>query len=252
MSYDYIEVPFIPKKQVKLIVADGRTPEGILKKLDSFGIDIILTTGCLPLHHSIAHHPDIQLHPLGNRHIVVCPNCLDSLEPKLSGYGLNAIPGRTVLKSNYPDNIAYNVARVGSICFHRFKHTDPAIKENLEQQRLLLVNVKQGYSKCSTAVISSSAIITSDKTIHNMAIENCIDSLLITAGYISLEGRNYGFIGGCTGLVSSGVLAVTGSLKEHPDYHRIKTFLAKHKVELECLSDHTPIDVGSLIPLLES
>lgn len=251
MELNYIKTPFIPQKQVKLMLVDGRTPEKILNKLASLNIEVILTESCKGLNPSISYHPDIQLHPLGNEKIVVSPNSYPDIKKKLSKYGFNLIQGASLLKSNYPEDIAYNIARIGNYCFHKLKHTDTVIKKHLEAEGVLFINVNQGYSKCSTAVVNKTAIITSDKSIHKAAIKNGIDTLLIEPGYIKLEGQNYGFIGGCTGLIAPNVLAVTGSLKYHPDYERILQFLSKYKVEPVWLSDEIPIDLGSLIPLLE-
>ena len=43
-----------------------------------------------------------------------------------------------------------------------------------------IINVKQGYAKCSICVVSDNAIITADKGIAKAAIQNRIDVLEIT------------------------------------------------------------------------
>lgn len=251
MNLNFLKHPFIPENHVKLMLVDGRTPEHILCKLSSFGIDLILTDPCNSVYPSISCHPDIQLHSLGNGNIVASPNMFENIKNKLSKYSFNIICGHSVLKSNYPEDIAYNIARIGNICFHKLDCTDPIVKKNLVVNGLTLVNVNQGYTKCSTAIISNSAIITSDKGIHKAALQNGIDSLLIVPGYIHLKDLNYGFIGGCTGLIAPGVLVTTGSLESHPEFKKVLEFLNKHKVEMISLTSSIPIDIGSLIPLLE-
>ena len=251
MKFSYLKNPFIPEKQVKLMLVDGRIPERIVHKLSSLNIDLILTDECESLSPSISYHPDIQLHPIGNKDIVVSPNMYLNIKEKLSEYKFNIICGNSILRSNYPEDIAYNVGRIGNLCFHKLTHTDPVIKEHLQYNSIKFIDTNQGYTKCSMAIIKKNAIITSDRGIHNAALENDINSLLISSGYIALHGQNYGFIGGCTGLIAPGLLAVTGSLKMHPDYAEIKEFLTKHKVEILYLSNQMPIDLGSLIPLLE-
>lgn len=252
MALNFLNTPFIPQQQVKLMLIDGRVREDILYKLSSFNIDCILTDRCTSLHSSISYHPDIQLHPLGDDKLVISPNMYENIKAKLQQFSFNTICGSSFLKSNYPENIAYNVARIGNFCFHNLKYTDAVLSLYLQNKGLQFINIAQGYSKCSVTVINYTAIVTSDKGIHKAALKNGIDSLLISPGYIELENQPYGFIGGCTGLISPDVLAVTGSLKNHPDCKRIFEFCAKHKVEIIFLSDRIPIDLGSLIPLLEA
>jgi len=251
MELKFLKEPFIPESKVKLMLIDGRTPVAILEKLSSLGIDFILTEKCNSVHESISYHPDIQLHPLGNGRFAVCPKSFEILSKKLSAYGLEIICGTNPLKSNYPSDIAYNVARIGEICLHNFKYTEPIIKKYFEDNGFIMANVRQGYSKCSVVILNKSAIITSDKGIHEAGLINGIDSLLISPGNIMLDGESYGFIGGCTGLISPEVLAITGSIEKHPDYKRIMDFANKHNVDILFLSEQTPIDVGSLIPVLE-
>jgi len=252
MELRFLKQPFIPEKQVKLMLIDGRTPETILKELSSLGIDFILTEKCNSVQESISYHPDIQLHPLGNGRFAVCQESFENLSNKLSKYNCEIICGTNPLKSNYPNDIAYNVARIGEICFHNFKYTAPIIKSHFVDNGLVMLNVKQGYSKCSVVILNKSAIITSDKGIHEAALKYGIDSMLISSGNIVLEGQSYGFIGGCTGLISPDILAVTGSLENHPDYKKIMNHAKKHSIEILFLSGNIPIDVGSLIPIMEA
>ncbi|MGE5329634.1 MAG: DUF6873 family GME fold protein [Deltaproteobacteria bacterium] len=251
MGLRFLKQPFIPEKQVKLMLIDGSTPYPILEKLSSLGISLILTEKCTSVQESISYHPDIQLHPLGSNKIAVCPESFKTFSKKLLPYGFKIICGTNPLRSNYPDDIAYNVARIGKICFHNFKYTAPIIRSYFEDNRLVMLNVKQGYSKCSIAILNKSAIITSDKGIHETAFKYGIDSLLISPGNITLKDQSYGFIGGCTGLLSPDILAVTGSLENHPDCKKIINHAKKYSIEILPLSKDIPIDVGSLIPLME-
>lgn len=251
MELRFLEEPFIPKSKVKLMLIDGRASEDILDKLSSFGIDFILTQKNPNVSESVSYHPDIQVYPLGNGSFISCPESLNYLSEKLSQYRCEIIPGETSLKSNYPVDAAYNVARIGKLCLHNFKYTEPLILKEIENKSFQKVNIKQGYSKCSTAILNDSAIITSDNGIHKAALKNGIDSLLISPGHINLPGESYGFIGGCSGLIAPDIFAVTGCLDKHPDYKAIVKFIGKQQLELVFLSSKEPIDLGSLIPVLE-
>jgi hypothetical protein len=247
---NYIKQPFIPNNQVKLMAVDSQIPEKMLNKLASFGIDFIFTPVCHQLYDSIQSHPDVQIHPLGSNQIVICPNTYADISSQLNKYSFDCICGQKVLESNYPENIAYNVARVGDYIVHKTKFTDTVIREIL-QESVAYLNTNQGYSKCSVAIINTNTIITTDKSIKKVASDNEINALLIRPGNIGLKNKEHGFIGGCAGLISPDILAVTGTLRTHPDYTEIKEFLKKQKISILELSNEPPIDYGSLIPLLE-
>src|SRR5690606_21807117 len=117
-------------------------------------------------------------------------------------------------------------------------------KENLE-----FVDVKQGYSKCSMAVIDERAIITADYPIYKELSKRGIDVLLIQPGHIVLEGYSYGFIGGATGNLSKDVIMISGSMKEHPDKLKIENFIKRYNKEIYWLSHEKIIDIGTIITL---
>ena len=118
-----------------------------------------------------------------------------------------------------------------------------AIKDNLK-----IINVNQGYTKCSTCIVNKNAIITSDKSIYK-SCRNEMDVLLIRQGYIELSGTDYGFIGGSSFKYNRNTLVLIGNIKLHPDYESIKSFVENHNVELLSLTEKTMIDIGSIIPI---
>jgi hypothetical protein len=108
------------------------------------------------------------------------------------------------------------------------------------------INVKQGYTKCSTCVVTNQAVITSDTSIAKSLSLEKIDVLLIPPGDIILPGMNYGFIGGATGLVENDVLAFYGHLDHYLYGKDVLSFLKKHKVEPMFLRNGKLIDRGSI------
>jgi hypothetical protein len=60
-----------------------------------------------------------------------------------------------------------------------------------------IIDVKQGYTKCSVLPVSNNAFITDDISIYNQCVSFGIDVLYVGKGDVSLPGYNYGFIGGC-------------------------------------------------------
>ena len=98
--------------------------------------------------------------------------------------------------------------------------------------------------------MDNNSIITSDEGIYKEVIKHGIDCLLIQKGHIDLFELNYGFIGGCSGLISKNKIAFLGDITKHPDYIKIKEFLTNKNKEIVCLSKENLLDLGSIIPLM--
>lgn len=246
---NFINVPNIPVKTVKTVVIDYRTDMEILGTLDELGIKTVKTERCVELYDSIQGHPDILMHHIGENFIVMAPNVFDRLAFKLIKKGFAVTKGDTCLSRNYPQNIAYNVLRIGRYAFHNLKYTDRQIRILYEKMNIKAVNINQGYSKCSVCVINEKSVITSDKGIAKELEKYDIESLLIKPGDIRLEKLNYGFIGGATGLISNSELAFTGYVNNLKDYKRIMEFLDLRGISAKILSSKKIIDIGSIIPL---
>ncbi|QEK12507.1 hypothetical protein FQB35_09310 [Crassaminicella thermophila] len=251
MKYKFLDIPFLPKEDVLAVIIDGRTPQILTNKLKNMSIHIVKTPFCKELYDAISYHPDILLHPVDGKDFVVAPNVYEILKEPLKKLGLNVIKGETFLLRNYPENIAYNIARVSNFAIHNLKYTDKVTLKLLEKSGVEFIHVKQGYSKCSICVVSEKAIITSDRGIAKKVEKYGIETLLISPGYIDLPGLSYGFIGGISGFIGKNKLAFSGHLRNHPDYERILDFLSNQQVEPVFLDDKKPIDIGSIIPFLE-
>lgn len=152
------------------------------------------------------------------------------------------------LGGEYPEDIAFNVAVVGRYAFGRFDFVAQEIKRELVDRGYALIDVKQGYAKCSTAIISDNAIVTADSGIAKKAAALGIDVLKVSAaeGTIELDGYGYGFIGGACALFDN-TLYSCGNIELHPDFESIKTFCDAHGVSLCSLTDGKLCDVGGII-----
>lgn len=246
---NFSKEPFIVDKKLSLALVDGRVSEEIEKNLVKRGIRLIKSIECRDTYSEVAYHPDISIFNCGDGKVVVCPNLYDDYKKIFKEYGIEAIKGETFISDKYPGNIAYNVCVVGNNIIHKYEHTDPVIKEYIEKRKMNIINVKQGYSKCSVCVVDNNSIITSDAGIHREVIKHGIDSLLIKPGEIELFGMNYGFIGGCSGMISENEIGFTGNIERHSDYEIINEFLTKRDKKAVSLGKEKLVDLGSIIPL---
>lgn len=246
---DFVNKPFLPQKDIKTALVDYRIGDEALEALTGFGIEVIKNMPCKDLYDAINGHPDIVVFHIGDNRLIVAPNVFDLLQPVLLKKGFALTKGETWLNRNYPENIAYNVLRIGSFAFHNTKYTDKTIIEELKKESIELIHVNQGYTKCSACIVDKNSIITSDYKLAKTLERYGIESLLIKPGGIILEGFDYGFIGGSCGLLSKNVMAFTGKLDKIQDNYKIVDFLNSKGIEVKILSTKQIFDIGSIIPL---
>lgn len=151
------------------------------------------------------------------------------------------------LGRKYPRNVSLNAALVGDKLFCKESTLAKEVKEYCLQNGISIVNVNQGYAKCSTLIIDDNAIITSDPSIYKAAIAENVDVLLISQGNIVLDENNYGFIGGASGVIGEKVLFF-GDLDMHPDRELIKEFIEKYNKQVISLINGVKLcDIGGFV-----
>lgn len=248
----YVKSPNLPQRAVTAAVVDGRINREIEAALARAGIEAVKTEPYPGIYPAISYHPDIMLHPLGEEYMVYAPGTAEGLLEKLRQKGFRLIKGQSELAFSYPENIAYNVCRIGRYAFHNMKYTDPVLQNELERRGVQLVHVKQGYAKCSISVIDESSLITSDAGIAKAAVSRGLEVLLIPPEEgILLYGLDYGFIGGSTGLIGRNRWAVTGNMDSLKSAEKICCFLTARGIEIQSLYDGPVLDIGTLIPIME-
>lgn len=246
---NFLKTAFLPDGEVSLVMVDYRISPAIEANLKKRGIACIKTVRCPDLYDAVDGHPDMLMFHLGGNRIILAPNIYEEMAPKLEKKGFAVTKGATWLVRNYPGNIAYNVLRIGNIAFHNVKNTDAEIIKALEKENVRMLNVKQGYTKCSVCILDHRTIITSDRKISEIAEKYGIESFLTRPGGIELKGLNYGFLGGASGLLSKNRIAFSGKLESLEDGCKLIEFIKKKGFEIVYLSDEKPVDYGSILPL---
>lgn len=239
---------FIPKNTVNCVLISGDCPTIILKFFKKRGIRVIQTPplACLPPFER--YHADMQVFPLSQTELLVEPTVYEYYQNAFFDTNIKIKKG-TAIGGNYPHSIAYNVARIGQTAFARKPYAAPGILRELERRGVTVIDVRQGYAKCSTAIVNDHALITADSTIESAAKSVGMQVLPIQPGGITLPGCEYGFIGGAGGLLSPNEMLFTGDVTGHPDYNKIKGFFSEHNKRCVAISGVALTDVGSVIPL---
>ncbi|NLP00381.1 MAG: hypothetical protein GX386_08845 [Clostridiaceae bacterium] len=242
--------PYLPSGRVTKAIASGDISEEILNSLKESGTDIIFTEPHPSLPSPLSYHADMQMVNVSEGVFVYAPGVSEKMLEKLKKLGFELIRGSVTLKNYYPFDVAYNCAVVGENAFLNPRYTDPIVLELLVKNNIRLNPVKQGYAKCSTAVVSEEAIITADLQIYRKAVDAGLDALLIQPQKnIILKGYDYGFIGGCSGLISDKEIAFFGDISTLENGDAISKFCTKHGKEAISLAKGYLVDLGGLFPL---
>ena len=216
-------------------------------KLQQLGYHVIHSesVGCfIPYEQD---HADMQCLILDQTAFVL--DCCHRLKQALSEY-YQVVSCSEGISGAYPHNVALNALLLGKRVIARVDSLDEKIKRYCAENRYELIHVKQGYTKCSCAVVNDHAIITADKGVYRSLKELNIDILLIEEGRVKLDGAPCGFIGGATGLDHSPdkrTLYFSGNIQLHPDGERIERFCEQHGTEAISLSEDEVRDIGGII-----
>lgn len=233
---------------MKKLIIDSRASLEEKSSILSLGYKYIECPLCQKTYEAISGHPDILLHIVDNKNVVLHKDIDSNFTRKLQHEGIKITYSENSLTSSYPFDIILNAVNTENLFIHYLKYTDPNLMNMIKHEKKL-INVKQGYTKCSTAIVSNSAFITSDQSIAKSLHNENMDVLLLPPGDIELPGLNYGFIGGCCGLIEPNLLAFFGNLEEYAYGKEVFEFLKKHKVEPYFLKKGKLTDRGSLFTI---
>lgn len=243
----FLQMSHLPTRPVTLVVA-GTGVLPYTKSLKSMGIKVLQTDKLSALQPPLCFHADLAVLPLnGNRFLLECTqtklaNALRTLGAQVQ-FCSRAEP-------KYPLDAGLNCVRIGSylLCNPKSVHADVLTHAKLENLRV--IPCKQGYTKCSVAIVNETALITDDPGIAK-ATCGIFDTLLVQKGSVQLQGYPYGFIGGCCALLSHDTMGFLGDVSTHANADSICAFLKNHGKTAISLGAHALVDIGSIFPVLE-
>lgn len=232
-----------------ICICDYRTPHRVLDSLRERCFEIIQLPPDPSLPAPVNGHADLLLFIL-DRFLFTRRNYYAIARKEIDAIcrtaGFDLILSDKKADNAYPDDCGLCAAISGNNIICRETSTDPALLSLAHNSRCSILNVPQGYAKCSCAILADGAIITADRGIAKITQRAGINTLVITPGYVDLPGYDYGFIGGASGLCGK-TLYFCGNIEKHPDHEKIMEFAKKHNTDVVSLSDEHLYDVGSLI-----
>lgn len=236
----FVKIPYLPKGRVLVAIGDVEIENVVVIK--PFRI------ACLP--HSMKYHADLSICYLGHGVAVCSHEAYDYYKKELLPYNIKLIRGAAEVGSNYPFDAAYNVAIVGDKIFCKEKLTDRILLNTAKEMGYKIININQGYAKCSVCPVDENSAISADASFLKAAEKEGLDTLKISNTEIKLEGFSEGFFGGCAFMAGEKQFFVKGDIKTLPDEKRITQFLQKRKITIENGMGAVQ-DFGSFIPIIE-
>ena len=207
---------------MKIFLINEALPDTVEIYLCRFGKTVRLQrSGFIPL--PVGAHPDTLIGKLGKNLFVS-----ESETEIMSALDKNGIPYITsshLPGGKYPADCALNFIAVKDILCAKLTAISKDVLRYAEADGYKMLNVAQGYTKCSTLVLGG-GIITADGGIHSTMVSSGLASLKIEAGHVSLPPYEYGFIGGASGTVGENAVFF-GSLEDHPNKDEIRSFCKK-------------------------
>ena len=209
----------------------GEAHPTLIRYIESRGYEPVLLDPLAEVDSPIAAHADIQMCRLG---------CRDD-SPVIRA----AADELVLMSGSYPCDVPFNAAATGSFFVHRLELTSPRLLAAAQSLGMEMIDVRQGYAKCSIVVVDENSIITYDRGIA-AACEGKLDVLLIRPGHINLPGYDTGFIGGCTGRLGDEII-FNGKLSAHPNGDAMRGFIEERGLLCTAVGDYPLTDIGSII-----
>ena len=238
---------------MKYLIIDERMRDIEKQTLQRLGYELIEIKKSTKIYSEISSHVDIFACKVKNK-IIAEKYVYDILKNKLKKYII--IQGNSVIQNVYPKDINYNVCIVGNKAIHNFKYTDSQIVQELKKNNFELINVKQGYSNCSIAVIDENSIILNDKGLYNSLNDSGLNILFLDyMPDIKLLNENgkysemNGFIGGAIARIDDNIV-VFGDLNKVDNKSYIRKIIEKKNLNIIDFSGLDVIDYGGIIEVL--
>lgn len=197
-------------------------------------------------YRSICGHPDIYITRLDHRTFVLSPSVFERISLWDTEDRFEFIKGASDPGSRYPLSASYNALSLGGKFFHALDHTDPVLLSKAHQLDLEMVEVAQGYTRCSCVPVGEKEIVTSDGSIARSAEKMGFDTCFVDPESILLPGQKHGLIGGTCGKVGEGHLFFCGDPLLHPWGELLLDFCERKSVKVSRLEGLQLYDCGSL------
>lgn len=239
------------RANMKKIIIDNRMRKPEKEFFKNLGYELIELPKSSGVYPEISSHVDIFLCKIGDT--VVAEK--SQFEHIKDNSNTEIFAGDAFVGSRYPEDVKYNVCQIGKCAVHNFKYTDRKILEEIDKQDLQKIQISQGYSNCSIAVIDENSVIVTDSKIAEILSKVGIEALCLDyLPDIKLldENGNFskmtGFIGGAIARVENKII-IFGDLNKIDKNDQIKNFIKERNLGIVDFAGLDVIDYGGVLVL---
>lgn len=226
-----------------LAIIDSRAPKDAITNLKKHVDDVFQFESTGITYNSISGHPDIFIYQ-DESNLVVAPNAPLSLLEFLDAHKVRYVFGENKVAENFENSVAYNCIGTEHYFFHKAGFTDPIIlKLNPNKE---LINLPQGYTRCSLTHLGNNKYITSDKGIEKKLLDKNLDCFYFSPEQISILDHKHGFLGGTTGSYRNKIFFI-GNIDLHKDGFALRNYIEDLGIEIVSLSHNFLYDGGGII-----
>ena len=240
-----IETPHLPEGRVRHIIIGEKYRNLLETPLFAHNLTPIWLKNNPYVDDRLSGHADLAAVQIGKS--VILSEHLKPCEQIHNLINTEYLPNP--IEPVYPYDAGLNICIVGDKLFYNPRIANRELVEKSGCTKLIAV--KQGYTKCSICIVDENTIITSDKMIAAAAKNAGMDVLHLEKPFVTLEGFDYGFIGGAAFKISANELAFTGVIENYIIKEQIERFLSERNIKPVYLTDKPIFDIGSAIPLTE-
>lgn len=242
-----------------LVLLSHNTPDAIVTALYSHGFEALKMPSVADMALPVSSHPDMLLFCgfgklfVREKHLEISDFAasVEAILKKIPSLELSAtsdLPSET-----YPNDIAFNCLHIKNKgIFGKADYLSGAVKRAATENMLPVIDVSQGYTKCSSLLVDGgesgedALVITSDPSINKALSQLGINTLKLAPGNISLPGYDTGFIGGAS-FYYNNTIYFLGDLKKYSECDIILKTAEEKGKSIVSLSDEMLFDAGCLL-----
>ena len=230
---------------MKTVLVAERLPDTCESALTALGFTVRRLPACPTLPMPVCDHPDLLCARLPSGALLLTREYYRLASSVLDALDVPLCLTDEHLGGVYPSDVLFDALPVGDTLYGKSGAVSAALCAGYSR----FVSVRQGYARCSVALLSETAAVTADRSLSEALRRDGLAVLTIRAGHISLPIYDSGFIGGCGGCLANGCYVFFGDLGSHPDGAAIQAFAEEKKIKAVSLSDGPLSDHGGLVVL---
>lgn len=212
-----------------------------LKKVD----DLFLLPKVNALYKGIRNHADLLLCPTTN-HLFLSQEISAIIMPQLSVPSTETSILSEALTTCYPKTALLNVILTSSHLICNIKAVCSELLCYAKDNKLDIIPVKQGYTRCTTLPLSDKIFLTDDPGMAKILEQHHLTVFKVEANHVKLQHQTTGFIGGTAGVIGDTVY-FNGDITRHPSHEIIIKACRLAHLNIIQVPNEPLVDIGSIL-----